>query len=79
MWGGPTVFRSRDRGASWSDISGNVPPVDGILFVHPLTSEVFFGSSHGTWVLAPPAAPQAARGRADSVAQRAQDFLERGR
>jgi len=79
MWGGPTVFRSRDRGASWSDISGNVPPLDGVLFVHPLTSEVFFGSSHGTWVLAPPAAPQAARGRADSVAQRAQDFLERGR
>lgn len=81
MWGGPTVFCSRDRGASWSDVSGNVPPLDGVLFVHPLTSEVFFGSSHGTWVLAPPAAaPLAAAARASgSVAQRAQSFLERGR
>ena len=89
MWGGPTVFRSRDRGASWSDISGNVPPVDGVLFVHPLTSEVFFGSSHGTWVLGaadsrptdsrPADSRPTARGLADSVAQRTQSFLDHGR
>jgi len=74
MWGGPTVFRSTDRGASWSDVSGNVPSLDGVIFVHPLTSDVFFGSSHGTHVLPPPARHRAAFAITDSVYARARAF-----
>lgn len=74
MWGGPTVFRSLDGGASWSDISGNVPSVDGDIFVHPLTSDVFFGSSHGTHVLPPPAGHRTSFAIAQSVYDRTRAF-----
>ena len=50
-----------------------------MLFIHPLTSEVFFGSSHGTWVLAPSAgqaAAAAAGGLTGSVTQQVQGFLQ---
>jgi len=74
MWGTPNVFRSTDKGASWTDISRNVPSLDGVIFIHPLTSDVFFGSSHGTHVLPPPAEHRAAFGLVDSVYARAAAF-----
>jgi hypothetical protein len=75
MWGVPNVFRSTDRGATWEDISGSVPSLDGVIFIHPLTSDVFFGSSHGSYVLPPPAGHRQAFGIANSVYDRVQAFL----
>lgn len=78
MWGTPNVFRSLDRGASWTDISGNVPSLDGVIIVHPLTSDVFFCSSHGTHVLPPPAGQRAAfAATTGSVYDRARTFVGR--
>ena len=74
MWGTPTVFRSIDRGATWTDISGNVPSLDGVIFVHPLTSDVFFGSSHGTHVLPAPAERRTALASTGSVYDRVRAF-----
>lgn len=74
MWGTPNVFRSTDRGASWSDISRNVPSLDGVIFIHPLTSDVFFGSSHGTHVLPPPAQHRTAFAIQSSVYDRTRAF-----
>lgn len=74
MWGTPNVFRSTDRGASWTDISRNVPSLDGVIFVHPLTSDVFFGSSHGTHVLPPPATMRMALASESSVYDRTRSF-----
>jgi hypothetical protein len=76
MWGVPNVFRTTDGCATWEDVSGNVPSLDGVLFVHPLTSDVLFGSSHGTWVLPPPAAHAAAFATASSVWSRARAFVQ---
>ena len=75
MWSVPNVFRSTDRGTTWEDISGNVPRLDGVLFIHPLTSDVIFGSSHGSHVLPPPAGHRQAYGIANSVYDRVQAFL----
>lgn len=77
MWGTPNVFRSTDRGASWTDISRNVPSLDGEIFIHPLTSDVFFGSSHGTHVLPPPAGIRAGLAPGTSVYDRTRAFNAR--
>ena len=79
MWGTPNVFRSTDRGATWSDISGNVPSLDGVLFVHPLTSDSFFGSSHGTHVLPPPEGHRKTYGITNSVYDRVRAYVEANR
>jgi hypothetical protein len=79
MWGTPNVFRSTDRGATWSDISGNVPSLDGVLFVHPLTSDLFFGSSHGTHVLPPPEGHRKTYGITNSVYDRVRAYVEANR
>jgi PKD repeat protein len=76
MWGVPNVFRSTDRGATWEDVSGTVPSLDGVLFIHPLTSDVVFGSSHGSWVLPPPAGHRQAYGITGSVYDRVRAFLD---
>ncbi|HUT58643.1 MAG TPA: hypothetical protein VNA25_12430 [Phycisphaerae bacterium] len=53
--GMPFVFRSLDGGASWKDISQNLPRCgSGSLAVHPLTSDVLHGSMAGTWLYPPP-------------------------
>ena len=75
MWGVPNVFRSTDRGTTWEDVSRGVPPLDGVLFVHPLTSDVIFGSSHGSHVLPPPEGHRQAYGITGSVYDRVRAFL----
>ena len=75
MWGVPNVFRSANGGSTSEDISAGVPRVDGVLFVHPLTSDLFFGSSHGSHVLAPPAGHRTTYSIANSVYDRGQTFL----
>lgn len=77
MWGTPNVFRSLDRGVSWTNISGNVPSLDGVIIVHPLTSDVFFCSSHGTHVLPPPVGQRTAFAAGTSVYDRARRFVGR--
>ena len=49
------VWRSRDEGATWEDVTWNRPrlPVSGLL-VSPHSGEVSVGSCFGTWVLPPP-------------------------
>ena len=46
-----------------------------MLYIHPLTSDVFFGSSHGSHVLPPPARHRATYGIANSVYDRVRTFL----
>jgi len=49
------VWRSRDGGASWTDISYNYPRVTvGGMNVNPHTGELMIGSCFGTWVFPPP-------------------------
>lgn len=79
MWGVPNVFRTRDFGITWEDVSGNVPSLDGELFIHPLTAEVIFGSSHGSYVLPPPAAHRQAFGITGSIYDRIAGFLATAR
>ena len=53
----PFVFRSLDSGATWRDISANLPRLGGdnhSLAVSPHTGEVLHGSVFGTWVYPPP-------------------------
>lgn len=53
--GGPCIFRSTDGGATWKDISENLPRCGaGTLVVHPLTGDVMHGSMFGTWLYPPP-------------------------
>ena len=59
------------------DISRNVPSLDGEIFIHPLTSDVFFGSSHGTHVLPPPAGIRAGLAPGTSVYDRTRAFNAR--
>ena len=51
----PYVFRSRDGGATWEDISRNLPRLGrGGIVVSPHTGELLHGSIFGTWVNPPP-------------------------
>jgi photosystem II stability/assembly factor-like uncharacterized protein len=51
----PGVVRSTDAGATWQNISANLPQVGGGgLYVHPLTGDLLHGSCFGTWVYPPP-------------------------
>lgn len=57
------VLRSRDRGASWQDITGNKYGVaGGSLAVHPLTGDVFSGGPRGNYCFPPPEGYYAAHG-----------------
>ncbi len=50
-----TVWRSLDGGASWSDISENLPRTRvGAMGVHPHTGELFVGTHVGTWIYPAP-------------------------
>jgi PKD repeat protein len=56
MGGGRScIWRSTDGGASWEDITLNLPR-DGMsaMAVNPHTGELFKGSCMGTWILPPP-------------------------
>ena len=50
------VFRSRDAGRSWQNVTRNLGPefTPWALSVNPHNGFVYVGSSHGTWALAPP-------------------------
>jgi photosystem II stability/assembly factor-like uncharacterized protein len=51
----PCVFRSTDAGATWTDITENLPRLGcAALAVHPLTGDLLHGSMYGTWLRAPP-------------------------
>ena len=51
----PYIFRSRDGGATWEDITRNLPRLGrGGLEVDPHTGELLHGSVFGTWVFPPP-------------------------
>jgi len=51
----PTIFRSEDQGSTWINIDGNRPwGGECVLSVHPVTGELFVGSTFGTWILPPP-------------------------
>lgn len=51
----PTVFRSTDAGATWTDITANISRLGGMsLAVSPHTGDLFHGSCFGTWVYPPP-------------------------
>jgi len=51
----PTIFRSTDGGETWENIDKNRPRAGGCtLSVHPVTGELFVGSTIGTWILPPP-------------------------
>jgi len=51
----PTLFRSEDGGSTWINIDGNRPwGGECVLSVHPVTGELFVGSTFGTWILPPP-------------------------
>jgi len=53
--GRPFLFRSTDRGETWTDITRNQPRLGaGGLVVHPHTGDVFTGGCIGTRVLGPP-------------------------
>lgn len=77
MWGCANVFRCRNltttTGAAgdWESIATDdtdgLPHVDGQLAIHPLTSELFFGSSHGSYVCKPPAGHTTTYGITNSV------------
>ena len=59
----PHVLRSRDRGATWQDITGNKYGVaGGSIAVHPLTGDVFVGGSRGNYCFPPPEGYHAAHG-----------------
>jgi PKD repeat protein len=49
------IWRSTDGGATWEDITLNLPR-DGMsaMAVSPLTGELFKGSCMGTWIFPPP-------------------------
>ncbi len=49
------LFRSRDGGATWENISADIPSARiGGLEVSPVTGEVFISGPHGTRILPPP-------------------------
>ncbi len=50
------VFRSMDYGKTWHNITYNLGPEINCwaLAVNPNNGTVYFGSSHGTWMLPPP-------------------------
>lgn len=49
------VWRSTDSGATWEDISYNLPRiVMQAMAVNPHTGELFVGSAVGTWIFPPP-------------------------
>jgi photosystem II stability/assembly factor-like uncharacterized protein len=51
----PYVFRSRDAGTTWEDITSNLPRNGrGGLVVSPHTGELFHGTLFGTWIYPPP-------------------------
>ncbi len=53
--GYPCIFRSTDGGATWEDITGNLPRKGmGAMAVNPHTGELFKGSSIGTWIYPAP-------------------------
>lgn len=55
MPGMAQVFRTRDGGISWEDISANLPRVGvSAMEVNPHTGELFVGSFIGTWVYPAP-------------------------
>lgn len=55
LWGGETVWRSTDGGATWENITRNLPRLAvGGLVVSPHTGELFRGNVDGTYVLPPP-------------------------
>ncbi|MCP4134617.1 MAG: hypothetical protein GY754_26825 [bacterium] len=49
------IWRSRNRGKTWQDISYNLPRTGAtVLAVHPVTGDLFHGSLFGTWIFPPP-------------------------
>ena len=49
------IWRSTDEGATWEDISYNLPRMGmQAMAVNPHTGELFVGSACGTWILQPP-------------------------
>jgi photosystem II stability/assembly factor-like uncharacterized protein len=50
------IFRSTDSGETWENITYNLGPEISCwsISVSPYNGMVYFGSSHGTWVLGPP-------------------------
>lgn len=59
--GSSVVFGSRDGGATWEDISFNLPRMGRFLTVHPLTSDVYFGCMGGGVYVLPQSEGQAGR------------------
>lgn len=74
-YGGPTLFRTTDGGASWEDITGNLPRMLGSVFVHPLTSDVIWSSLHGNMILPGPAAQTARRANGNALYNVTRAFL----
>jgi len=55
LWGSETVWRSVDSGATWQNITRNLPRLSVSGFsISPHTGEVFRGGVDGTFVLPPP-------------------------
>jgi photosystem II stability/assembly factor-like uncharacterized protein len=55
LWGGETVWRSVDSGATWENVTRNLPRLAvGGLSINPHTGELFRGNVDGTYVLPPP-------------------------
>jgi len=48
------IWRSTDAGATWQDISYNLPRRGYNMAVNPHTGELFAGGGVGTWVFPPP-------------------------
>ena len=74
-YGGPTLFRTTDGGASWEDITGNLPRMLGSVFVHPLTSDVIWSSLHGNMILPGPSVQTARLANGNALYNATQAFL----
>lgn len=40
-------YRSNDGGASWEKVESNLPPIKGLVRVHPTSGELFVGNAEG--------------------------------
>lgn len=75
-YGAAVVFRSRDGGSSWHDVTGNAPRIPGRLMIHPHTSDVILSWQHGSHILAPPDEHRDRYGITESLYDRVRGYLD---